>query len=104
MKNIMKKRDALSTQLMQCSSFARGSITSVCGKCNRAGCICEKKTSRRAYRLTYKDSKQKTRIVYIPKGRLYEIRKMVANYSKLRKIIDQIVETNLEIFKNAAEK
>ena len=99
MKDPLRRRDHLVRKFAQCSDFVRGSVTSVCAKCNRAHCICEKKTSRRAYRLTYKDSQQKTRIVYVPKSRLKEIRRMTANYSRSRKIIELLIETNIEIFK-----
>lgn len=88
----------------QCSDFARGSINSVCANCNRARCICEKKRSQRAYRLTYKDNQQKTRIVYIPRNGLKKIRKMIANYAKSRKILEQLIETNLEIFKKETKR
>ena len=49
--------------------------------------------------MTYKDSRQKTRTVYIPRSGLTRIRKLIANYAKARDIIEQLVETNIEIFK-----
>lgn len=102
MKKLMDKRKQLLARLERCSDFVRGSINNVCAKCSRAHCICETKTSRRAYRLTYKDSQQRTRIVYIPNARLPEIRKRLANYAKARKIMDDLVETNVELFKEEA--
>jgi len=102
MKDLVARRNELMREFEKCSDFVRGSINSVCAKCIRARCICDKKTSRRAYRLTYKNSEQKTRIVYIPRSRLPKIRKMIANYSKSRKIMEQIIEINIEIFKNEA--
>ena len=80
MKDLIQKRKQLLTRFEQYSDFVRGSINSVCAKCNRAGCICEKQTSRRAYRLTYKDSRQKTRIVYVPRDRLPELKRKIANF------------------------
>ena len=103
MKDPLRRRKTLLRNFEQYSEFVRGSVNSVCAKCNRARCICEKKSSRRAYRLTYKDSQQKTRIVYVPRGRLPKIRSMITNYSKARKIIEQLIETNIEIFKKQAE-
>lgn len=102
-KDLIRRREKLLARLEGCADFVRGSINSVCAKCSRAGCICEKQTSRRAYRLTYKDSRQKTRIVYVPRARLPEIRRKIANYSKLRKIIEELVETNIEMFKRKTE-
>lgn len=103
MRDLNRKREKLLARLEDCADFVRGSINSVCAKCSRAGCICEKQTSRRAYRLTYKDSQQRTRIVYVPRARLPEIKRKIANYSKLRKIIEELVETNIEMFKRKAD-
>ena len=102
MKIMIKKREKLLKKLDKYSDFVRGSINSVCAKCNRAHCVCKKKTSRRSYRLTYKSSGQKTRIVYIPKARLAEIKKKIYNYSKAKNIIEEIIETNVAIFKKQA--
>jgi hypothetical protein len=102
MRDPLRDRDALLRKLQQYSDAVRGSINSVCARCSRAHCICEKGTSRKAYRLTYKDSQQRTRIVYIPRGRLPEIRRKTANYSRLRKTMERLIEINVEIFKRAA--
>ncbi len=99
MDNLSQKRNALLKKLNQYSGFVRGSINSVCATCNRASCICKKKSSKMAYRLTYKDSQQKTRIVYVPRSKLQKMRKMIANYVKVRKIIEQLVELNIVEFK-----
>lgn len=99
MKDLIRKRQRLLKKFEQHSELVRGSITSVCSTCSRAQCICEKQTTPRAYRLTYKDNKQKTHTVYIPKAALPKIRKMIANYAKSREIIEQLVETNIEMFK-----
>jgi intergrase/recombinase len=104
MKGLARKRNALLKKLGQHSEFVRGSISSVCTTCNRARCICNKTSSRRAYRLTYKDNLQKTRIVYVPREQLSRIRKMIANYARVRKIIEQLVETNIKMFKEEARR
>ncbi len=100
----VKKRNELLKKLAQFPEFVRGSITSVCSTCNRARCICSKKSSRMAYRLTYKDSQQKTRIVYVKRDQLQKMRKMIANYARLRKLIEQLVEVNIEAFKEETRR
>ena len=102
MRNPTKKRKTLAEKLVQHPNFVRGSITSVCSTCNRARCICRKKSSRKAYRLTYKDAQQKTRTVYVRREQLPKMRKMIANYARVRKLIDKLVETNIEVFKAEA--
>ena len=102
--NPVKKRNDLLKKLTRFPEFVRGSITSVCSTCNRARCICSKKSSRMAYRLTYKDSQQKTRSVYVKKDQLPRMRKMIANYARLRKLIEQLVEVNIEAFKEESRR
>ena len=102
MKRLIQRKKTLMITLAQCGNVVRGSINCVCGKCNRANCICEKKSPTKAYRLTYKDSRQKTRIVYVAKDRLPEVRRLLANYSTLRDIVEQLIAVNIEIFKRGA--
>ena len=102
--NPVKKRNDLLNKLAQFPEFVRGSITSVCSTCNRARCICSKKSSRMAYRLTYKDSQQKTRSVYVKKDQLPRMRKMIDNYARLRKLIEKLVEVNIEAFKEGSRR
>lgn len=102
MKDLVRKRNALRKRLAQWPEFARGSVTSICAGCSRAHCICEKQCSRRAYRLTYKDTKQRTRIVYVSRNRLPRVRTMIANYERLRLLVEELIATNIAIFKEEA--
>lgn len=103
MRALLKKRESLLRRIASCSEFLRGSITSVCSTCNRATCICTGKPSGRAYRLTYKDASQKTRTVYLSRIQLPKARKMLANYTKLRKLNEELLETNIAIFKQQSK-
>ena len=103
MRNPTRKQQTLAEKLAQYPDFVRGSITSVCSTCNRARCICRKKSSsRKAYRLTYKDREQKTRTVYVRQEQLPKVRRLIANYAQVRNIIEELVETNIELFKAEA--
>lgn len=101
MKDLNQKRAALLAKLEKHRDFLRGSITDVCATCSRANCICKRKPSRRSYRLTYKDAQQKTKTVFIPRGELGKVRKLVSNYHLVRKITEQLIEINVEIFKQS---
>jgi hypothetical protein len=37
--------------------------------------------------------------VYVRQEQLPKVRKMIANYAQVRKIIEQLVEANIEVFK-----
>jgi len=102
--NPVKKRNDLLNKLAQFPEFVRGSITSVCSTCNRARCICSKKSHLMAYRLNYKDSQQKTRSVYVKKDQVSRMRKMIDNYVRLKKLIDNLVEVNIEVFKEESRQ
>jgi len=55
---LLKKREQLLKKQIKFSEFLKGSIGNVCGSCQRANCICKSTTSKRTYRLTYKDKDQ----------------------------------------------
>ncbi len=99
MKKLLEDRKSLMRQIKDSSEFLRGSITSVCSTCNRVKCICSEKSNGKAYRLTYKDANQKSHTLYISKKQLPKARKMVENYSKIRKLIDELQIVNVALFK-----
>jgi hypothetical protein len=103
MKALLRKKETLLHRIADHSEFLRGSITNVCSTCNRAACICTGRPTGRAYRLTYKDKQQKTRTVYISRAQLPEARRMLANYTKIRKLIDELFETNITLFKKRSK-
>ena len=99
MRNRVEQRAALLKQFAQHSEFVQGSITSVCAACNRAQCICRTKSSRRAYRLTYKNRQQKTQIVYVAQRRLPRMQELIANYARVRALMEKLLEANIAAFK-----
>ncbi len=101
MTNYEKKRDQLVKQLLTCTHMIKGSISSVCSRCTRANCICKTDTGARTHRLTYKDKDQKTKIVYVPKAKLGEVKKMISNYKRCKSIIDKLMDVNIMIFKES---
>jgi len=99
MQNLIRQRDALLRRLVAGGNFVKGSIGSVCGSCARSRCICAKACTTKAYRLTYKDARQKTHIVYIPRNRLADMKRRIANYTRARTLLQQVIDTNIAIFK-----
>jgi intergrase/recombinase len=99
MQHLVKQRKTLLTRLVAGGNFVKGSITCACGTCGRSHCICKTKAGTKAYRLTYKDNGQKTQIVYIPRNRLSEMKRLTANYARARSLMQKIIATNIAIFK-----
>ena len=100
MQHLINRRDALLKKLVAGGNFVKGSITSVCGTCARSRCICTTPPTTTAFRLTYKDARQKTHIVYIPRNRLAEMQQLIANHARVRTLVQQIIDTNIAIFRN----
>ena len=99
MERLLRKRRSLLAKIERYSQFARGSISCVCATCHRACCTCVQTSSLRIYRLTYKTHGQRTQIVYVPRRQLPRMRQLVANYARLRNLIEQLMETNIAVFK-----
>ncbi len=104
MTTAQEKRNALLKKIGSHPPCLRGSISTVCAKCGRAKCICMEPSSRQAYRLTYKNAHQKTRTVYVPERELPTVRKMIANYHEFRTLVEQLIEANVEVFKEESRR
>ncbi len=100
MHHLIKRRESLLKRLVAGGNFVKGSVTSVCGTCARSRCRCATPSAAKAFRLTYKDAKQKTQIVYIPGRRLAEMKRLIANHARARELVQQIIDTNIAIFRN----
>jgi RNase P/RNase MRP subunit POP5 len=100
MKKLLQKRNQLVAELTECKEMMRGSLNSVCVSCKRANCICDSKSGGVAFRLTYKDRNQKTGIVYVPNDRVAEVKAMIKTYARFRELTEQIIETNISVFRN----
>lgn len=103
MKDLVAKQKRLLVEFLKLKDMIRGSISSVCSGCNRANCICDNKEKTRAYRLTYKGKAQSSKIVYIPKSQLRNVKKLISNYKRNKEVIDQLIEINVEIFKKRVD-
>ena len=101
MNRLSQKKRRLLRQLRECKNMVKGTLNAVCATCKRANCICKDPAGNLVFRLTYKDREQSTKIVYVPRQRVTEIRKMIKNFARFRDLTDQLIETNLEIFKIA---
>ena len=102
--DLRKKQKKLLDEICKHGDCLKGSINAVCNNCNRANCICSKKSNKKVYRLTYKDDNQKTKIVYVPERYLREVKDMISNFSRIRNIINQLIEVNVEIFKKKSQE
>ena len=49
--------------------------------------------------LFYTGADKKTQIVYIPRNRLSEMKRLTANYARARSLMQKIIATNIAIFK-----
>ena len=104
MKQLLRRKETLLRRMKECSGYLRGSVTSVCSTCNRAKCICPNKTTKKAYRLTYKTTDQKSRTVYIPRDQIKDVKKKIRDYAQFRKLMNDLLDINIALFKSQSGK
>ncbi len=104
MNRLSQKQSRLIRQLMECNDMVKGTLNAVCATCKRANCICKDPAGKLVFRLTYKDREQKTKIVYVPRKRVSEMRKRVKNYARFWVLAEQLIETNIDLFKNVSKQ
>ena len=53
-----------------------------------------------AYLLTYKGEGNKTKTLYIKKGQVVEVKRMIRNYQKTKAALGKLLDLNVELFKS----
>lgn len=96
---LIARRAKLLERLSSHCDHIRGSIGEVCSRCKRCNCACGEASPAKQYRLTYKDENQRTRTIYIPKERIPETRRLLANYRKFKRTLKQLAELNFKLYK-----
>lgn len=86
------KQEMLS--LSNVERMLKGTVNSVVVKNATTG-----KKDKLIHQLTYKGENNKTKTMYIRSGRLDVAKKMVGNYQKAKKTLNNILELNIELFK-----
>ena len=73
-----------------------GNLSSAYLPCGKANCKCQEGFLHGpAWRLTWKDQKQKTAILYVPKKKIAQVAKAIADYQKARGALREIGLYNL---------
>lgn len=96
--NINNKIDREIVKLKRIREMLKGTVYSVKRKSiNSAGKI----IIRDGYQLTYKGEKNISKTIYVRKSQVLKVKKMIANYRLAKKIIEKIINLNIELFKLA---
>jgi len=93
-KRIQSKIEKELSKLSTTGEMLKGSISKVVLGGRKSG-----DGERASYLLTYKGEVNKTKTVYVEKDRVMEARRMIGNYRKAKRILEQIVELNVRLFK-----
>lgn len=100
-KKISKKiRNELS-KILQIENLLKGSLVKVATRCGNKNCKCAKGKKHMAYHLTFKNERGITRTVYVRKDKVAEVKMALKNYKTLKKIIEKVVNMNLEKLKSS---
>jgi len=93
-KRIQQKIKSELARLSATGKMLKGSVSKVVLDAGRKG-----EGERVSYLLTFKGEGNKTRTVYVEKDSVEAVRRMIDNYQKAKRALEQIVELNVRLFK-----
>jgi hypothetical protein len=98
------RRKALLTEMRHARvAILQGTIVESFTTCGHPRCRCAKGEKHGPnYYLSTKEERR-TQMLYIPRGRLEEVRTAVENYRKLKEALSEIVSINRELFRLGEE-
>lgn len=97
-----RKRRNLSRKLSTCKKLIKGSLVVNRRRCGKAGCRCSRGQLHKSLAFTYKKD-GKSFLLHIPKDLETEARQAHKDYQKLKRLLEQISQLNIEILKGKAK-
>lgn len=95
-KSLLKKRKRASKQVPKAEESIRGSAVIMNRSCGKPGCRCQKGSKHKAVYLS-QSRKGKTRMVYIPRHNVENMRKYIKNYQKTKAVLNAISDINIKL-------
>lgn len=90
-----RRTAALLKRLGQVGPFLAASLVCVPHRCGNPRCRCASGEKHVSWRLTRKDSRQRTVTVYVPVGLLEDVRRWVKQYRAFKSIASEISDAQL---------
>jgi len=97
------KRRRISQRLATCERLIKGSLVINRRRCGKQGCRCAEGQLHESLAFTYKRA-GKSVLVHIPAHLQAEARQAQKDYRKLKSLLEQLSELNLELLKHKARK
>jgi len=86
-------------RILDLREFLKGSLVETEVRCGKPNCRCARGHRHRVLHLSYSQG-GRTKRVYVPRPLANEVRKWIANRKKLMRLLDEVLELNLELIKD----
>jgi len=97
----LARRDALIAELQALPNLLRGSLTQLRVRCGAPGCVCARGAGHLKTHCQVR-VRGGYRTLYVNEERREEIEGLVASYRRLKEIIEELTEANLELLRSSA--
>lgn len=94
---LSKERAKLEAKILKLGPMMEGSLLRRYTRCKKPGCSCEKGKPHGPYFAISGKVMGKTKLIYLAKGKLYEISSQLKENSKFRRLRGKIRKINVEI-------
>lgn len=96
----LKARRAVAKGAPSLQDVVRGSIVIMERHCGKAGCRCQKGFKHRSLYISQRHN-GRTRMIYVPKRSQADVRRLVNNYRKIKAVMDEVSDVNIQMLKRA---
>ncbi len=97
------KKDDLVTALASCGKLMKRSLTRIRRRCGKSQCCCMSGQLHESLAVTYKEG-GKSFCIHVPRHLHKQAQEAIADYHKLKNLIQQISQINVKAFKDLARK
>ena len=100
MKSLISKRSKLISSIHSFPNLMKGTVYKLHRKCSNPNCKCNKENDylHSSFVLTFSKN-GKSKILSLKSDQQLEVKKLTENYKKIKNLITQITDINIEVFK-----
>jgi hypothetical protein len=85
-KYLTQRKNQILSQIHTIEPFIQGTLNQIRRVCGAKNCKCSKGQKHLGWYLTWKEDR-KTKTIYVPKGRIEEVKKWIKEYNRLKRLI-----------------
>lgn len=92
------KKKGIIKEIKGINDLMKGSLALTYRSCGKEGCKCQRGEKHKGYFFSYR-VKGKPKVIYVPERIYPEVKRLVENWLKMKRLVERLTEMNVKLLK-----